>query len=162
MPKLSPFSPIADVLGGVARRLGLESKLLEARLRRHWPTIVGEAIAANTRPDQIRFKKLSVSVRSSVWMHQLTFLKPTLVEKINTAAGRDLVTDIILRIGDLSDQALSAQESPPLRDGVPEPGAEELAEAAAHTQSVSDPDIRSRLTALIAQAPSGSKHRSAP
>ncbi len=161
MSKRSVFSPFADVLGGVARRLGLESKLLEARLRRDWPAIVGEAIAANTRPDQIRFKKLYLSVHNSVWMHQLNFLKPTLLEKVNNAAGTELITDIILRIGDLSGPP------PPLTSalahgGPPGPGEDQLAEAAAHTIGVRDPDIRGRLTALIAQAPSGSRDRRDP
>src|SRR5574340_1201213 len=98
----SRLDSFSTILAGLAHRLGLESKLFEARLRRHWPDIVGEPIATHTRPDQIRFKKLYVFVRNSVWLQQLTFLKPVLLQKVNGMAGQPLVTEIVLRIGEFS------------------------------------------------------------
>ena len=97
--RLDSFGAILAVL---APRLGLESKLFEARLRRQWPDIVGEPIATHTRPDQIRFKKLTIFVHNSVWLQQLTFLKPVLLQKVNTMAGESLVTEIVLRIGEFA------------------------------------------------------------
>ena len=56
MRGLASIDSLSSILEGVARRLGLESKLLESRLQRDWVSIVGEPIASNTWPDQIRFK----------------------------------------------------------------------------------------------------------
>ena len=81
MPYRHFFFSVSSVLTKLAKRLGLEAKLLEAQLRRHWPEIAGEQIAAHTRPDQIRFKKLHLIVANSVWLQQLTFLKPTLLRR---------------------------------------------------------------------------------
>ncbi len=153
MRKPSPFSSVSAVLATVAKRLGLETKLLEFQLRRDWPRIVGEPIAAHTRPDQIRFKKLFLLVENSVWMQQLTFLKPTLLEKINAAAGTELVTEIVLRIAELgtvTDRqtgALNDEEGP-----APEPTPEALAAAAAHAESIQDPELRTHLTKVMAVA----------
>src|SRR4029078_6598122 len=92
---------VSSILEGVARRLGLESKLLENRLRRDWASIVGEAMASNNWPEQIRYNKIYLLVHNSVWLHQLTFLKPTLIQKLNGAAGGELITEIVLRVGQM-------------------------------------------------------------
>jgi hypothetical protein len=152
MRKPSPFSSVSAVLATVAKRLGLETKLLEFQLRRDWPRIVGQPIAAHTRPDQIRFKKLYLLVENSVWMQQLTFLKPALLAKINEAAGTELVTEIVLRIAELGsatskESALNDDEGPP-----PEPTAEALAAAASHAESIRDPELRTHLTKVMAVA----------
>lgn len=115
--RLDSFGAILAVL---APRLGLESKLFEARLRRQWPDIVGEPIATHTRPDQIRFKKLTIFVHNSVWLQQLTFLKPVLLQKVNTMAGESLVTEIVLRIGEFASDHVTVaevtnQEPPPAK-----------------------------------------------
>ncbi len=148
----SRLDSFGTILAGVAHRLGLESKLVEARLRRHWPEIVGEPIATHTRPDQIRFKKLYVFVHNSVWLQQLTFLKPVLLQKINSMAGETLVTEIVLRIGDVSTEHAS-QPVPSTADaGTPQPSAELLQEATLHTQGIQDQALREQLATVMAQA----------
>lgn len=151
MRGLGSIDSVSSVLEGLARRLGLESKLLESRLRRDWVSIVGEPIASNTWPDQIRYKKLYLLVHNSVWLHQLTFLKPTLIHKLNSVADAELVTDIVLRIGELpetdyapaSPEALPATASPP--------SAALLAEISAHVTAIQDPVLRERLAQLMVQ-----------
>jgi len=151
MRGVSPLDSIGTVLSGLARRLGLESKLLESRIRREWTTIVGEPIASNTWPDQIRYKKLYVRVHNTVWLHQLTFLKPTLIKKLNSVAGPDVIADIVLRVGELPEPE---QVSSPTDQG-PEasiPNADLLAETSAHAAPVQDPDLRDRLAHLMAHS----------
>ena len=146
--RLDSFGAILAVL---APRLGLESKLFEARLRRQWPDIVGEPIATHTRPDQIRFKKLTIFVHNSVWLQQLTFLKPVLLQKVNTMAGESLVTEIVLRIGEFASDHVTVAEvtnqEPPPRQA----SAELLNEATLHTKGIQDQTLRDRLTAVMVQ-----------
>ena len=146
-----PIDSFGTVLSGLARRLGLETKLLESRIRREWCAIVGEPIASNTWPDQIRYKKLYVRVHNTVWLHQLTFLKPTLVQKLNSVAGADLIADIVLRVGELPE---AERVSSPLDRGTQAitPSADLLAETSAHSAAVQDPDLRDRLAHLMAQS----------
>lgn len=147
----SRLDSFGSILAGLAHRLGLESKLFEARLRRLWPDIVGEPIATHTRPDQIRFKKLTIFVHNSVWLQQLTFLKPVLLQKVNAMAGEPLVSEIVLRIGEF------ASEHPALPHAVPpdpilhQPTAELLIEATLHTQGIQDQTLRDHLTAVMVQ-----------
>ncbi|HQW90829.1 MAG TPA: DUF721 domain-containing protein, partial [Nitrospira sp.] len=146
----SRLDSFSSILAGVAHRLGLESKMFEARLRRQWPDIVGEPIAAHTRPDQIRFKKLYVLVHNSVWLQQLTFLKPVLLEKVNAMAGQPLVTEIVLRIGEFTSPiAESAAHSEPLAI---QPSPQLLQEVTLHAQGIQDQALREHLVTLMAQA----------
>ncbi len=148
----SRLDSFGTILAGVAHRLGLESKLVEARLRRQWPEIVGEPIATHTCPDQVRFKKLYVLVHNSVWLQQLTFLKPVLLQKVNAMAGEMLVTDIVLRIGVVpADRAAQGARAEPAADSPP-PSAELLREATVHAQGIQDPVLREQLAAVMAQA----------
>jgi hypothetical protein len=167
------FFSVSSVLSGLAKGLGLEAKLLEVQLSRHWPEIVGEQMAAHTRPDTIRFKKLYLLVENSVWLQQLTFLKPQLIEKINAAAGRALVADIVMRVGDVrvpSEEAnvRTLDVAAPEGCAATEPSAEVRREAAACAETVTDPALRARLEAVVAKAlssppgPPGQQDRPAP
>ncbi len=149
----SRLDSFGSILAGVAHRLGLESKLFEARLRRQWPDIVGEPIAAHTRPDQIRFKKLYVLVHNSVWLQQLTFLKPVLLEKVNGMAGQPLVTEIVLRIGEFAaDHASTAEGTAAPEPLAIQPSAQLLREVTLHAQGIQDQALREHLVTLMAQA----------
>ncbi|HKW85602.1 MAG TPA: DUF721 domain-containing protein [Nitrospiraceae bacterium] len=152
MRRGSLFASVSSILTNIAPRFGMEAKLMEWRLRRHWLEIAGEQIAAHTRPDQIRFKKLYLIVGNSVWLQQLMFLKPTLLEKINEAAGSQLVSDILFRVGEIPSEPREVHghddEAPRLVD----PSPESLAQATTHAATVKDPDLRARLIAVMAQA----------
>lgn len=146
-----PVDSFGTILSGLAKRLGLESRLLEVRLQREWSRIVGEPIASHTWPDQIRFKKLYLIVRNSVWMQQLTFLKPALLAKVREANG-PLITDLALRVGELPSTSRAGDPaSPPPTNQTPAAEAA-LTEASAHTAAIQDEDLRRRLTEVMAEA----------
>jgi len=162
MRRPSSFDSVSSVLTGLARRLGLDAKLLEQRLRRRWSEVVGEPIAAHTRPQQIRFKKLYVTVEHSAWLQQLTFLKPALLEKINGEAGREVVTDLVFRVGEVArdDQEGEGQKGTGKGDDAAIPTPELLEEAAAHAAAVSDPDLRNRFASVMARVLAAQTQRS--
>lgn len=153
MPNLSP---LASILDDIAKRFGLSVRLLEHRLQRQWPTIVGEHVAAHTRPESIRFKKLYVIADSSVWVQQLAFLKPSLIASINTAAGHPIVADIVLRVGEVEHQIPRDGGESPSRLTKMQPAhslsPESLAEVSRHAEAVEDPDIRAHLTEVMVRA----------
>ena len=150
MRGIGSIDSLSSILEGVARRLGLESTLLENRLRRDWIFLVGEPIASNTWPDQIRYKKLYLLVRNSVWLHQLTFLKPTLLHKLNAVAGGDLITEIVLRVGEIPSRVVVSATTLAIEGDGPVSEAL-LAEASAYVSAIQDPDLRLRLTWVISR-----------
>lgn len=144
------------VLTRLARRLGLETLLLEHRLQREWREIAGEPLAANSWPDQIKYKKLYLLVRNNIWMHQLTFLKPALLERLAAVAGPGFIADIVLRVGELPQQNPISSSHPPAQETqVSAPEAALLAEAEAHSSVIRDRELRERLAQLMAQSLTG-------
>ena len=153
MPRTGSLDSFGSVLSGLAKRLGLESKLLELRLQHDWRHIVGEPIASHTWPAHIRFKKLSLVVRNSVWLQQLTFLKPALLAKLNAASGTELVKEIVLRVGDIPSPPAAPSDSLAIDGKSPEAEAAR-AEAAGHVAAIQDPGLREQFTSVISKYPS--------
>ncbi|HKN87653.1 MAG TPA: DUF721 domain-containing protein [Nitrospiraceae bacterium] len=155
MPVWSSLTPIASALDDLAQRFGLSVKLLEHRLQRQWPAIVGQHVAAHTRPESIRFKKLYVIADSSVWVQQLAFLKPSLLESINTSAGSLIVTDIVLRVGEVLHESTEAHDpTNVLMKACPTHSLSQdaLTEVRRHAEAVEDLEIRARLIEVMARA----------
>lgn len=71
----------------------------DRRLSAVWEEAVGPQIASQSRPEHLRREKLSVKVASSVWMHQLHFLKEEILGKVNAGLGSAAVKDIRFTIG---------------------------------------------------------------
>ena len=139
------------ILSGLAKRLGLESRLVELRLQHHWPHIIGEPTGSHTWPDQIRFKKLYLVVRNSVWLQQLTFLKPAMLAKLHEETGPDFITDIVFRVGEIP--ASSASERVPSAATTPLVPATVLTEVLSHTAQIQDQALRERFTEVISRYP---------
>jgi len=137
------------ILSGLAKRLGLQTHLFEVRLQQQWREIIGEPVGSHTWPVQVRFKKLYLIVRNSVWLQQLMFLKPTLLAKVNEQAGSELITDIAFRVGEIPDARTAAPASQRQQQPVNEAA---VVEANAHAAAVQDPDLRNRLASLMADA----------
>jgi hypothetical protein len=73
--------------------------LEEKRLLSLWNRAVGPQIAAQTRPRYIKGKTLFVDVTTSVWMHQLHFLKADIIRQCNSLAQKAAIRNIFLFSG---------------------------------------------------------------
>jgi hypothetical protein len=141
----------STILAGLSKRLGLQSHLFELRLQQQWREIIGEPVGSHTWPAQVRFKKLYLIVRNSVWLQQLVFLKPTLLAKLNDRAGAEMLTDIAFRVGEIPDVHVRAVVPGPSPQSVPVSDAA-MTEAQAHAAAVQDPELRTRLASVMAEA----------
>ncbi len=146
------LDPFGAIMLGLAKRLGLESRLVELRLQHHWDHLMGDPIASHTWPDQIRFKKLHLIVRNSVWLQQLVFLKPALLAKLQADMGPSVITEIVFRVGDIPTRGASPSSAP--QGSGPAVSAERLSEAVAHASALKDPTLRQRFTEVISTYPS--------
>jgi len=143
------FSSSKSLIEEISQSHGFAGRLWESRLQKQWKGLVGEVVAAHTWPTRIKFRKLHVAVDNSVWLHQLRYLKATLLENIQAQMEELQLEDIIFRIGEL----------PELReDDVDGPAEQAPVSAEAHktaresTQSVNDDELRNSLTRVIARA----------
>ena len=95
---------IGNILPDVIRTCRKESDSTMTGVWDIWDRAVGETIAQNAQPAAFKGKILLVHVSSSVWLHQLQFVKQDLIEKVNDACGRRLVEEIKFKIGPLESE----------------------------------------------------------
>jgi predicted nucleic acid-binding Zn ribbon protein len=93
------FTPIGTVLDTILERCRADSAGGIAYLGRIWDAAVGAPICDNARPFAVKGSLLLVHVSSSVWLHQLRFLKAEILEKLNRGLAHGKITDIKFKIG---------------------------------------------------------------
>ena len=96
--------PVNAVLERVLDSLNLGLKVKQYRIWDVWNSVVGEAIARQAQPQQIRAMVLWVTVSNSTWMQQLEFMKRQIVERINERIGETVIRDIRFRIGEITKE----------------------------------------------------------
>ena len=144
----STFSPLKSLISDFSHSYGLELRMLEYQLSRNWAEIVGRPLAAHTRPDSIKFRKLWVAAENSMWLQQLVFLKPVLFEKIKALPQGSLISDMGFRIGDIPQFSKSAPAPVEKKDPPPEI----MRFANEVTASIQNPKLRACLTKTIAKS----------
>jgi hypothetical protein len=93
------LTPLPDLIAGMIKTHGFQSRMVEFSLQQQWGAIVGPHIAGHTYPEGIRHRKLFLLAETSVWLQQLLFLKSEILAKITAVMGEDVLTDIVLRVG---------------------------------------------------------------
>jgi hypothetical protein len=94
--------PIRSILEKTVKALEIDVPLKTYSILGAWKEIVGESVAGHSQPHSIRNRILFIDVAHPTWMQQLQFLKPTLLEKINTFLGEPLIQDIRFKLGKIS------------------------------------------------------------
>jgi len=96
------LQPIGDVLARIMKKTGMRLPVEDNRLKDAWNKTVGPMIAVQTSPDRIRAGTLFVKVSTSVWMHQLQFLKQDILEKFQSRWTVDPVEHLHFSVGDVA------------------------------------------------------------
>ena len=80
------FARVGDILPTVLKSIGLGQRLREQEILAIWPDVVGEEVAARTRPYKIEKGVLHVRVDHSTWMHELHFMEKEILRKLKERA----------------------------------------------------------------------------
>ena len=97
---MKPLS-IDKVLQNALQQVGIKEKIEEYRAVVHWYKVASN-LALRTEPAGIGHGRLFVNVTDSVTLHQLTFYKKQYIDKINLMMGKNIVKDIVFRIGNIN------------------------------------------------------------
>ncbi len=79
------MEPLDQLLRKSVKRFGLESIYVAGELAEKWSDIVGVQLAKKTAPLMIKKKVLLIRTINSGWSHQLTLLKPVILERLKSA-----------------------------------------------------------------------------
>ena len=94
--------PLRSILEKTLKTLEIDVPLKTYTILGAWNEIVGESVAVHSQPRSIRNRILFIDISHPTWMQQLQFLKPTLLEKVNTFLGEPLIQDIRFKLGKIS------------------------------------------------------------
>ncbi len=90
---------VGTLVGGIVRGWERRSGGPIERIIICWPEVVGQAIAASTRPFEFDGKLLIVEVRDTIWRDELArFYKGHILRKLNKRLGGTFVRDLRCRV----------------------------------------------------------------
>jgi predicted nucleic acid-binding Zn ribbon protein len=97
--KKGVISPLADVLHDLLRSWGIDNKIREQQTVSGWEQIVGPRIAAHTTALRVEDGKVFIRTQSSSWKTELIFMKKDIIDRLNQAVGKKVITDIVFVAG---------------------------------------------------------------
>ena len=146
---MSSFESIRSLIQDFSKGNPLGLKLSEVQLQQEWEHLVGATMAKHSYPESIRFKKLHLVADNSIWLQQLLFLKPAILEAVHSMMPDLDLTDVVLRIGSLP-------QPPPQPDPISPSPSECVAEpspfATVLAKRLSNPDLQTILSQTITKA----------
>ncbi len=89
---------VADSLDQLATSLGVPSAGVLATLFSAWPELVGDGVAAHSRPRSLRDGVLVVTVDEPAWATQLRWLESDLLLRLGQVLGHGVVRSIDVRV----------------------------------------------------------------
>ena len=95
--KRKEIQKIDSLLNQFVKSNRLEKGLAEYRLMKSWRELLGISISRKTKSMYIRDRKLFVTLHSSVVRNELSLMKETLIQRLNEAAGLNVIDDIVLK-----------------------------------------------------------------
>ncbi|MFQ6673227.1 MAG: DUF721 domain-containing protein [Fidelibacterota bacterium] len=87
---------IKKALNTFLRTAGIERAVLQTKALLVWNEVVGEVVASNTFPEEVKHGTLVVRVKTPVWRNELSLRKREILHGINRALGKNVIKDIRL------------------------------------------------------------------
>jgi predicted nucleic acid-binding Zn ribbon protein len=89
-----------EILDKLTSRMGIAARLEREKAVVLWEEAVGRNIARRARAVSVRGEILFVKVQNSIWLQELALLKEGMIARINALVGKEIIKDIVFRIGD--------------------------------------------------------------
>ena len=90
----------ANILDRLTVRMGIAARLEKEKAVVLWAEAVGQGIARRAKATSVKDNIMFVTVQNSMWLQELALLKEGIIAKINALVGRQVIKDIVFRVGD--------------------------------------------------------------
>lgn len=90
--------PVGQSIDRLVRNLGGPSAQTVEGVFGRWNEIVGEQVAAHTRPLSLRKESLVVAVDDPAWAPELRFLEPEILRRVREVLGVEGVERLEVRV----------------------------------------------------------------
>ena len=138
---------IHSILERTLKTLDIDVPLKTYSIVGAWSEIVGESVAGHSQPRSIRNQILFIDVAHPTWMQQLQFLKPTLLDQVNTFLGEPLIRDIRFKLGKVSSPDPAPPKTLLMEDEPLDQGT--LNRIENHLKEIDDEEVKMRLRTIL-------------
>jgi predicted nucleic acid-binding Zn ribbon protein len=97
--RIRPAKPMRDVLSQLLAKRGYAQVQTASSCAAAWREAVGEKLAADTLPGNVRRGVLEVLARNSVALQELSFLKVKIVKTLTRLVPEQKITSLRFRVG---------------------------------------------------------------
>jgi len=97
MKKKNPIR-LKSILDSFLKKNQLDQKIKGYQTVYNWIEVVGKKIASHSQPIKIQGHTLYLKVESNVWANELNIRKGEILNKINSKAKEDIISDIRFKI----------------------------------------------------------------
>lgn len=94
--KRTDAKAVIDIIKEYLERDGIDVRFNEQRAVYLWPEIVGPGVNRYTTRSFVDKGVLHVYISSAALKNELSFMRPQIIEAINTAVGTPVITEISL------------------------------------------------------------------
>ncbi len=103
--------PLKDLVSRLIEKIRGEKTIDEEELDLVWKKASGEAGYRHSRPVSLYKRTLRVIVENPGWIQDLTFRKRKILRELQRCFGREKVSDIRFKIGDLGERGSSRSQN---------------------------------------------------
>ena len=96
-PRREDPQPLLSAIGGLLDTRGWQQRAAMGSVFGRWAEIVGQDLAAHTRPDSFADGELAVTADSTAWATQVRLLAPVLLRRLNDELGAGSVRRVKVR-----------------------------------------------------------------
>jgi hypothetical protein len=133
---------VSQEMTSVLRKLGTGNREIHPEIWARWHDIVGPDLAKRTLPRRLAGKTLLLAVSNSAWMHELSYLRTLIVERIAEEVGPNIVRAVRLVLATNMPMRPTLPPAPPPEPLPDTPLPEEIHQA---VEKVADPLLKETL-----------------
>jgi hypothetical protein len=93
---------IGEIIPKTVKRLKIQTNFDEYNIKKSYTSLFGKNIEKVSYPDRLIKKVLHITVSNSAWLMQLSYMKAEIIEKINERFEKNVVKDVIFKVGKIS------------------------------------------------------------
>jgi hypothetical protein len=105
------LAPITDVVSKTVKRLKLKEKFDEYTIGKHYKELFGKEIAKASHPEKLIKGTLHITVSSSAWLMQISFMKDDMINKISDMFKKKVVKNIVFKVGKIKRHTITIKRA---------------------------------------------------
>ncbi|MBI5804512.1 DUF721 domain-containing protein [candidate division TA06 bacterium] len=92
---------VGPILDRLLKNLEIDKKVDEGQALLIWAEAAGPKMAVRTRAESVYRGRMTVLAQNPAWVQECTFMRIQIKDKLNKMLGREIIKEIVFRVGDV-------------------------------------------------------------